>query len=285
MLRGCLTVVVVLGLVVIGITFVGVVTTRHDVRPAPIVDGGSYASGSVAGRGSDAIPPARPALKVSALTLFMDYHTNEVAADNVYRNRRLAVRGMVVEIRKDIFDKAILELATTNEFEHVSAYLAPSEQAKAASLRKYTLVTVLCEGSGMIVGSPMLKDCHLSDEDDGPKANSVDQPSAPLEPLATPDENGLYRIGRGVAPPQVLFAPEPEFSEEARQKKVNGTVTVYLVVDTNGNPQNLKVLTPLGSGLDEKAVEAVSHYKFKPAAFQGQPVPVAMNVSVNFQIF
>lgn len=285
MVKGCLTALAVLGLVIVGIAFVGVATTRRNGQPAPIVDGNNVASNSVLGRRSTPSASVQPALKVSALKLYLDYHANEVAADNTYKNRRLAVRGMVVEIRKDILDDVILELATTNEFEHVSAYLAPSEEAKAASLQKYTAVSVVCDGSGMVVGSPMLKDCHLSDGDDNPKTSSLDQPSAPLESLAMPDENGLYRIGHGVAAPQVLFAPEPEYSQEARTAKVAGNVLVYLQVDTDGHPANLRVLRGIGYGLDEKAVEAVTLYKFKPAMLQGKPVPVEMNVEVNFQIF
>jgi len=82
-----------------------------------------------------------------------------------------------------------------------------------------------------------------------------------------------------------LRSPEPEFSEEARKAKVAGNVLVYLQVDTNGNPRNVRVLKGIGLGLDEKAMDAVRHYKFKPAMENGKPVIVEMNVEVNFQIF
>ena len=96
---------------------------------------------------------------------------------------------------------------------------------------------------------------------------------------------GIRRIGGGVAAPIVLFAPEPEFSEEARKAKASGNVLVYLQVDTNGRPMHVRVLRGIGLGLDEKAVEAVSHYKFKPAMENGHPVAVEMQVEVNFQVF
>jgi len=96
---------------------------------------------------------------------------------------------------------------------------------------------------------------------------------------------GIRRIGGGVAAPIVLFAPEPEFSEEARKAKTAGNVLVYLQVDTNGRPMHVRVLRGIGMGLDEKAVEAVSHYKFKPAMENGHPVTVEMQVEVNFEIF
>jgi protein TonB len=96
---------------------------------------------------------------------------------------------------------------------------------------------------------------------------------------------GLRKIGGGVSAPVVLFAPEPEFSEEARKAKVAGNVLVYLQVDASGHPTHVRVLRGIGLGLDEKAMEAVRQYKFKPAMENGRPVAVEMNVEVNFQIF
>jgi protein TonB len=96
---------------------------------------------------------------------------------------------------------------------------------------------------------------------------------------------GVKRVGGGVLAPVVLFAPEPEFSEEARKAKASGNVLVYLQVDTNGHPMNIRVVRGIGLGLDQKAIEAVSHYKFKPATENGHPVTVEMQVDVNFQIF
>jgi protein TonB len=95
---------------------------------------------------------------------------------------------------------------------------------------------------------------------------------------------GIFKVGGGVSQPQVLFAPDPAFTEEARQAKVAGKVVVYLQVNPEGRPMHVKVLRGLGMGLDEKAVEAVRQYKFKPAIKDGHPVTVEMNVDVNFQI-
>jgi protein TonB len=96
---------------------------------------------------------------------------------------------------------------------------------------------------------------------------------------------GVYRPGGGVSAPVVLYSPEPEFSEEARKAKVAGNVLVYLQVDQTGAPTHVRVLRGIGLGLDEKALDAVRHYKFKPAMKDGKPVTVEMNVEVNFQIF
>ena len=96
---------------------------------------------------------------------------------------------------------------------------------------------------------------------------------------------GARRIGGGVSAPVLIFSVEPEFSEEARKAKVAGNVLVNLYVDQNGNPSHVRVIRGVGMGLDEKAVEAVRQYKFRPAMENGKPVLVELNVEVNFQIF
>jgi protein TonB len=96
---------------------------------------------------------------------------------------------------------------------------------------------------------------------------------------------GLYHVGGGVSAPQLVFAPDPEFSDEARRAKYQGVCVVSLVVDAQGNPQRVQVVRHLGMGLDEKAVEAVKQYKFKPATLQGKAVPVEVNIEVNFRIY
>ena len=83
----------------------------------------------------------------------------------------------------------------------------------------------------------------------------------------------------------MIFSVEPEFSEEARKAKVAGNVLVNLYVDQQGRPSHVHVIRGVGMGLDEKAVEAVKQYKFKPAMENGKPVLVELNVEVNFQIF
>ena len=96
---------------------------------------------------------------------------------------------------------------------------------------------------------------------------------------------GLYHVGGGVGAPQLIYSVDPEFSDEARRAKYQGVCLVQIVVDAQGNVQRAKVLRALGMGLDEKAIEAVKQYRFKPAMLQGKPVPVEVNVEVNFRIY
>jgi len=97
---------------------------------------------------------------------------------------------------------------------------------------------------------------------------------------------GLYRVGGGVSAPVPLNSVEAEFSDEARRAKYQGVCLISLIVDAQGNPQNPRVVRALGMGLDEKAIEAVKKYKFKPAMKDGRtPVPVMITVEVNFRLY
>jgi len=97
---------------------------------------------------------------------------------------------------------------------------------------------------------------------------------------------GLYHVGGGVSAPVPLNAVEAEFSDEARRAKYQGVCLISLIVDAQGNPQNPRVVRALGMGLDEKAIEAVRKYKFKPALKDGRtPVPVMITVEVNFRLY
>src|SRR5580693_3772433 len=96
---------------------------------------------------------------------------------------------------------------------------------------------------------------------------------------------GIFRPGRGVTPPRPIYSPEPEFSEEARKAKYQGTCTLMIVVDTDGRPTNLRVVSSLGMGLDEKALETVRTWRFEPGQKDGHPVKVEMAVEVDFHLY
>lgn len=99
-------------------------------------------------------------------------------------------------------------------------------------------------------------------------------------------EAGVYVPGRGgVTAPVPIFAPEAEFSDEARREKYQGICLVGLIVDAHGHPQNIHVVQRLGMGLDEKAMEAIRKYRFKPAMKDGKPVAAVITVEVDFRLF
>jgi periplasmic protein TonB len=95
---------------------------------------------------------------------------------------------------------------------------------------------------------------------------------------------GLMSVGGGVSAPQVIRSVQPEFTEEARRANYEGTVSIQLIVDSQGNPQNIHVTRHLDMGLDQKAIDAVRQYRFRPAMYQGHPVSVQMVIEVDFHL-
>lgn len=97
---------------------------------------------------------------------------------------------------------------------------------------------------------------------------------------------GIYSIGDiGVTPPKAKYTPEPDFSEEARKAKYQGTVTLSAIIGPDGRPRNIRVVRSLGMGLDQKALEKVRTWLFEPGKRNGQPVAVAMTLEVDFRLF
>jgi protein TonB len=96
---------------------------------------------------------------------------------------------------------------------------------------------------------------------------------------------GPYRVGGGVTAPKKIYDPDPDYSEEARKAKYQGTCILYVVVGPDGRTRDIRVQRTLGLGLDEKAIEAVKTWRFEPAMKDGKPVSVAINIEVTFHLY
>lgn len=110
-------------------------------------------------------PPPRPVerpIEVDAKTLFDEYQQNEVAADDRYKGKKLLVRGTVQSVDKDFLDSIIVRLATSNQFMGAMARMEDGEKSQASRLRKGEKVAVLCEGGGIVIGTPSLRDCTFA---------------------------------------------------------------------------------------------------------------------------
>jgi len=94
----------------------------------------------------------------------------------------------------------------------------------------------------------------------------------------------VYRAGKGITHPSVLRSDSPIYPETARKAKVEGIVTVAIVVDAEGNPRDITVANRLGMGLDEAAIECVKKWKFRPGLKDGKPVNTRASVQVNFKL-
>jgi TonB family protein len=95
----------------------------------------------------------------------------------------------------------------------------------------------------------------------------------------------VFGLGpRDVTAPQLKYKKEPEYTEEARAAKYQGTVVLNVVIGVDGKAHNMTIAHSLGLGLDQKAVEAVSQWTFIPGTKDGQAVPVAASIEVNFRL-
>ena len=90
--------------------------------------------------------------------------------------------------------------------------------------------------------------------------------------------------GHPIVPPKLLYKVEPEFSEEARKAKFQGTVVLSIEVDALGRPSHLQVVSSPGLGLDQKALEAVAHWRFRPAFRDGKPLAATARIEVSFHL-
>ena len=97
--------------------------------------------------------------------------------------------------------------------------------------------------------------------------------------------DGPYVAGAGVTAPRPIYDPEPDYSDEARKQKYQGTVVLQVIVGPDGRPSDIRVVRSLGLGLDEKAIEAVQQWRFEPGQKDGHAVAVVVNVQVNFRLY
>ena len=95
---------------------------------------------------------------------------------------------------------------------------------------------------------------------------------------------GPYRPGSGVEPPRLLREVRADYTDEARRANVSGEVVLEIVVRRDGNVGDVRILQRLGSGLDQRAIEAVRQWRFAPARLKGTPVDVIVEVAVEFKL-
>jgi len=88
-----------------------------------------------------------------------------------------------------------------------------------------------------------------------------------------------------ITPPQAIFDPDPEYTKEAREAKYQGTCIIGLIVEADGSPSHVTLIRGLGKGLDEKALDAIRSWKFKPATKGGTPVPTQIAIQVVFHLY
>jgi TonB family protein len=116
---------------------------------------------------------------------------------------------------------------------------------------------------------------------------AAQQPAPPSDPTAPTQSNEpIYKVGGHISVPEIKHRVDAQYTGEARRAKYQGACLISLIVDAQGNPQKVRVARALGMGLDEKALEAVRQYKFRPAMKDGKtPVPVMVTIEVDFRLY
>ena len=96
---------------------------------------------------------------------------------------------------------------------------------------------------------------------------------------------GVFRVGGGVLAPKPIETPDPQYTDEARRARFEGTCVLAMVVGPDGKPHDIRIQRGLGMGLDQKAIQAVQQWRFAPATKDGRPVAVLISVEVSFKLY
>jgi TonB family protein len=168
--------------------------------------------------------------------------------------------------------------------------ILPKEMSKLPVEETVNVAPDIKLPQGGQIGDPMSQFSQaLSDGPGGPGGigpGCCDGVGPSKGPGFGPGPEGIFPAGKsGVTVPQVIFSPEPSFSDEARKAKAQGIVLLVLVVGKDGRPFNIRVGQSLGMGLDEKAIEAVNRWRFRPATLNGQPVATQIAIQVDFHLY
>ena len=209
-----------------------------------------------------------------------------------------AFRGRNVELGMEYLQRARNVARTGNEIGRAMtwlAFLAQNDPAKSGDAESILRAALAIEDPGSseqaltteFLARLMRKQERVAE------AETLEQSAvgmrkaraARLSPSASQSVvSNALRVGNGVSAPSLLYKMEPSYTEEARVTKQQGTVLLKVVIDVDGVARDIQVVKSLGLGLDEKAVEALSAWRFKPGEAGGVPVPVQAQIEINFRL-
>ncbi|MBI3666160.1 MAG: energy transducer TonB [Acidobacteria bacterium] len=141
------------------------------------------------------------------------------------------------------------------------------------------LLSLAFSAAAMALPSQERPEAARTTQKDSPQ---TDAQKPPADTAKTQETQRVYRVGEGVTAPQVIKKLDPHYSEEALRARRQGTVELYVEIEPDGKAHNIQVRRGLGLGLDEKAIEAVRKWKFKPGMKEGHPVTVRATVAMGF---
>lgn len=198
----------------------------------------------------------------------------EQEAHDADYGRALDLSGMLAQHRKADLATVVEPLyrAALDIFDHADSGVSESDTAVALELEALALKDL-----GRPLDAAPLKERALRIRTG--IIRDVAAPSASPPHAPTPS-----RIGAGVKPPAVISKQEPEYNNLARLVKIQGTVVLGLVVNTDGMPQDFRLLRSVGFGLDEEAVRVVKAWRFRPGFRDETAVAVQVTIEVNYRL-
>jgi TonB family protein len=221
---------------------------------------------------------------------FKDDHTSVKMIFTAQNAFGVKVGGVAVcPVKEGNVDDAIIQMEGEAAVmvcaeEHCAGHDKPAVPKPIAAMSEAPTSSAMSEPLTPSDGTPFLPFRPGAFAPEAPIANEVDGVQGDV-PEPEPSDGKIFHVGGAVSVPRQIYAPEPEFSEEARKAKLSGVCTLGLIVGTDGRPSNIRVLKSLGMGLDEKAMEAVQNWKFEPAMKDLHPVRVEIAVEVDFHSY
>lgn len=223
---------------------------------------------------------------------------------------RVECRRMIVDVRADGFDYSASR-GHHSERREIAIDLGQQEATPSFVESVFSKIFVADPNTFLDSVPEYWKDCikaAISGSGDkrsncrfGPHFTEIFLPSAantppgavaPASPNSQPvrqiglveGEARALHIGNGVSAPKVVYDPEPQYSQPAREAGEQGTCILSLIVEPSGSVKNIRIAKPLGYGLDEEAVRTVAIWKFEPGRRNGEPVPIYATVEIVFHL-
>lgn len=220
------------------------------------------------------------------------------------RNKSINIAGVqVAQVpsnltqSRDYLERARNVARTGDEMGRAMTYLAlldqddPTHAAEAESIFRAAL-SVESSGSSQQASTTEFLARFLRTLNRGEEAGPLEASAAAMRRALVSKlgayamlPSGVHRVGNGVTAPRLLHKVEPSYSEEARAARLQGTVLLKVTIDVDGIAKDIRVMKSLGFGLDEKAVEALAAWRFKPGELAGGAlVPVEAQIEINFRL-
>ncbi|WP_058186248.1 energy transducer TonB [Terracidiphilus gabretensis] len=185
--------------------------------------------------------------------------------------------------------------AIGNDLDRLAVVLARANRFKPAMLNG-SVVAVDLTDTIKLTGCTATEKNALGQEVHSLRFHS--QPEQHLKALKGVPEKAVFALGSiaqvrhdpagpGLKDPKLkmpvaIFTVDPSYTQQAKDKNIDSTIMLEITVSAEGLPGDIKIARPVGYGMDEQSIEAVLRYRFKPATYDGMPVPAIMKIAIFF---